>query len=464
MDAMNDASPITMEVGETWPEIREAVRRLCTNYPGDYWRELDRNREYPEAFVKALTDAGYLAVLIPEEYGGSGLPISAGSAVLEEVNASGCNAGACHAQMYIMGTLLRHGSDEAEAALPAEDRDGRTAAPGLRRHRAEQRDGYAEPAHDRGARGQRLCGERPEDLDEPRAIFGPHAAARPHHPKDRVAKRTDGLSVFLVDMREALGNGLEIRPIRTMINHQTNELFFDNMRIPADALIGEEGRGFRYILDGMNAERILVASDALGDARFFIDRAVAYANDRSVFGRPIGQNQGIQFPIAEAYAQTAAAELMMRKAAALFEAGEPCGPEANMAKHLCAEASWKAGDVCMQTYGGFAFAEEYDIERKFREARLYRTAPISTNLVLAYLAEHVLGCPAPIDPGAGRVGRAGFPRGRGARPARGRRGRPRPRGRFPPPVPPAPRASFPSRGVRVRRGARGRDVRTRLAK
>ena len=393
MDAMNDASPITMEVGETWPEIREAVRRLCANYPGDYWRELDRNREYPEAFVKALTDAGYLAVLIPEEYGGSGLPISAGSAVLEEVNASGCNAGACHAQMYIMGTLLRHGSDEQKQrylpkiatgelrlqAFGVTEPSSGTDTLSLRTTAVREGNGYV-------VNGQKIWTSRAQYSDLMLLL------ARTT-PKDRVAKRTDGLSVFLVDMREVLGNGLEIRPIRTMINHQTNELFFDNMRIPADALIGEEGRGFRYILDGMNAERILVASDALGDARFFIDRAVAYANDRSVFGRPIGQNQGIQFPIAEAYAQTAAAELMMRKAAALFEAGEPCGPEANMAKHLCAEASWKAGDVCMQTYGGFAFAEEYDIERKFREARLYRTAPISTNLVLAYLAEHVLGLP-----------------------------------------------------------------------
>ena len=393
MDAINDASPITMEVGETWPEIREAVRRLCANYPGAYWRERDRNREYPEAFVKALTDAGYLAVLIPEEYGGSGLPLSAGSAVLEEVNASGCNAGACHAQMYIMGTLLRHGSGEQKQrylpkiatgelrlqAFGVTEPGSGTDTLSLRTTAVRDGNGYV-------VNGQKIWTSRAQYSDLMLLL------ARTT-PRDRAAKRTDGLSVFLVDMREALGNGLEIRPIRTMINHQTNELFFDNMRIPADALIGEEGRGFRYILDGMNAERILVASDALGDARFFIDRAVAYANDRSVFGRPIGQNQGIQFPIAEAYAQTAAAELMMRKAAALFEAGEPCGPEANMAKHLCAEASWKAGDVCMQTYGGFAFAEEFDIERKFREARLYRTAPISTNLVLAYLAEHVLGLP-----------------------------------------------------------------------
>ena len=393
MDAMNEAGPITMEVGETWPEVREAVRRLCAAFPGAYWRDRDRNREYPEAFVKALTDAGYLAVLIPEDYGGTGLPLSAGTAVLEEVNASGCNAGACHAQMYIMGTLLRHGSEEQKRRYLPEIATGvlRLQAFGvteptsgtdtlsLRTTAVRDGDGYV-------VNGQKIWTSRAQYSDLMLLL------ARTT-PKDQTAKRTDGLSVFLVDMRRALGNGLEIRPIRTMINHQTNELFFDNMRIPADALIGEEGRGFRYILDGMNAERILVAADALGDAKFFIDRAVSYANDRSVFGRPIGQNQGIQFPIAEAYAQTAAAELMMRKAAALFEAGEPCGPEANMAKHLCAEAAWKAGDMCMQTYGGFAFAEEFDIERKFREARLYRTAPISTNLVLAYLAEHVLGLP-----------------------------------------------------------------------
>lgn len=386
-------SPITMEVGETYPEIREAVRRLCAQYPGEYWRERDRDREYPETFVNALTEAGYLAVLIPEEYGGSGLPISAGTAVLEEINAAGCNAGACHAQMYIMGTVLRHGSDaqkreylpriaSGELRLQAfgvtEPTSG-TDTLNLRTTAVRDGDGYI-------VNGQKIWTSRAQYSDLMLLL------ARTT-PKDRAAKRTDGLSVFLVDMREVLGKGMEIRPIRTMINHQTNEIFFENMRIPASSLIGEEGRGFRYILDGMNAERVLVAADALGDAKFFLRRAVDYANERVVFGRPIGQNQGIQFPIAEAYAQTVAAELVMRKAAALFEAGAPCGPEANMAKHLCAEAAWKAGDVCMQTYGGFAFAEEFDIERKFREARLYRTAPISTNLVLAYLAEHVLGMP-----------------------------------------------------------------------
>ena len=393
MDASSDMNPIMMEVGETYPEIREAVRRLCAQYPGEYWRERDRDREYPETFVNALTEAGYLAVLIPEEYGGSGLPISAGTAVLEEINAAGCNAGACHAQMYIMGTVLRHGSDaqkreylpriaSGELRLQAfgvtEPTSG-TDTLNLRTTAVRDGDGYI-------VNGQKIWTSRAQYSDLMLLL------ARTT-PKDRAAKRTDGLSVFLVDMREVLGKGMEIRPIRTMINHQTNEIFLENMRIPASSLIGEEGRGFRYILDGMNAERVLVAADALGDAKFFLRRAVDYANERVVFGRPIGQNQGIQFPIAEAYAQTVAAELVMRKAAALFEAGAPCGPEANMAKHLCAEAAWKAGDVCMQTYGGFAFAEEFDIERKFREARLYRTAPISTNLVLAYLAEHVLGMP-----------------------------------------------------------------------
>ena len=393
MDASSDTNPIVMEVGETYPEIREAVRRLCAQYPGEYWRERDRDREYPETFVNALTEAGYLAVLIPEEYGGSGLPISAGTAVLEEINAAGCNAGACHAQMYIMGTVLRHGSDaQKREYLP------RIASGELRL----QAFGVTEPTSGTDTLNLRTTAVRDGDgfIVNGQKIWTSRAQysdlmlllARTA-PKDRAAKRTDGLSVFLVDMREVLGKGMEIRPIRTMINHQTNEIFFENMRIPTSSLIGEEGRGFRYILDGMNAERVLVAADALGDAKFFLRRAVDYANERVVFGRPIGQNQGIQFPIAEAYAQTAAAELVMRKAAALFEAGAPCGPEANMAKHLCAEAAWKAGDVCMQTYGGFAFAEEFDIERKFREARLYRTAPISTNLVLAYLAEHVLGMP-----------------------------------------------------------------------
>ena len=388
-----DDAMVMMPVGETYPEIREAVRKLCADFPGAYWQEKDRVRGYPTEFVQALTQSGFLAVLIPEEFGGAGLPISAGSAILEEINRSGCNAGACHAQMYIMGTVLRHGSDaQKKQYLP------KIATGELRL----QAFGVTEPTSGTDTLSLRTTAVR--DGDE-YVVNGQKVwTSRAEHsdlllllarttPKDQVAKRTDGLSVFLVDMRKVLGNGLTIRPIRTMINHNTTELFFDNMRIPADSLIGQEGRGFRYILDGMNAERVLVASDALGDAKFFIDRASEYAKERQVFGRPIGQNQGIQFPIAESWVAAQAAELMTRKAAALFEAGLPCGAEANTAKYLAAEAAWKAADICMQTYGGFGYAEEYDIERKFREARLYRTAPISSNLILGFVGEHVLGMP-----------------------------------------------------------------------
>ena len=383
----------TMPVGETYPEIREAVRKLCADFPGPYWQEKDRERAYPTEFVNALTKAGYLAVLIPEEYGGSGLPISAGSAILEEINGAGCNAGACHAQMYIMGTVLRHGSEAQKneylpkiatgelrlQAFGVTEPSSGTDTLSLRTTAVREGDEYV-------VNGQKVWTSRAEHSDLMLLL------ARTT-PKEQAAKRTDGLSVFLVDMREVLGKGLTIRPIRAMVNHNTTEIFFDDMRIPATSLIGEEGKGFRYILDGMNAERILVASDALGDAKWFIRKATEYACERNVFGRPIGQNQGIQFPIAECWAQTQAAELMVRKACALFEAGQPCGAEANTAKYLAAEASWKAADVCMQTYGGFAYAEEYDVERKFREARLYRTAPISSNLILGYIGEHVLGMP-----------------------------------------------------------------------
>ena len=388
-----DEAQITMPVGETYPEIREAVRKLCEKYPGTYWQEKDRDRTYPTEFVNELTESGFLAVLIPEEYGGAGLPISAGSAILEEINRSGCNAGACHAQMYIMGTVLRHGSEEQKKqylpkiatgelrlqAFGVTEPTSGTDTLALRTTAVKEGNEYV-------VNGQKVWTSRAEHSDLMLLL------ARTT-PRDQVAKRTDGLSVFLVDMRKVLGNGLTIQPIRAMVNHNTTELFFDNMRIPADSLIGEEGRGFRYILDGMNAERILVASDALGDAKWFIETATAYAKDRVVFGRPIGQNQGVQFPIAEVWAQTQAAELMTRKAAALFEAGEPCGAEANTAKYLAAEASWKGADVCMQTFGGFGYAEEYNVERKFREARLYRTAPISSNLILSFIAEHVLGMP-----------------------------------------------------------------------
>jgi acyl-CoA dehydrogenase len=379
---------------DTIAEIRRAVEALCADFPGEYWREKDRERAYPGEFVQALTDAGYLAVLIPEEYGGSGLPISVAAAILETIHRTGCNAGACHAQMYTMGTVLRHGSKaQKEAYLP------KIATGELRL----QAFGVSEPTsgtdtlslrttavkkgNDRYVvNGQKIWTSRAEHSDLMLLL------ARTT-PRDQVAKRTDGLSVFLVDMAAAKGKGLEIQPIRTMVNHSTTSVFFDDLEIPADSLIGEEGKGFRYILDGMNAERILISHESLGDARWFIQKAVTYARDREVFGRPIGQNQGVQFPIAQAHAETEAAALMAARAAALFEAGEPCGAESNMAKMLAAEAAWKAGDTCMQTFGGFAFAEEYDVERKFREARLFRTAPISTNLVLAYIAEHVLGLP-----------------------------------------------------------------------
>ncbi|MDH3413091.1 MAG: acyl-CoA/acyl-ACP dehydrogenase [Gammaproteobacteria bacterium] len=375
-------------------DIRDAVAKLCAQYPGEYWRKLDRERAYPKEFVKALTDSGFLSILIPEKYGGSGLGITAAAAVMEEVHQAGCNGAACHAQMYTMGTLLRHGSEaQKNDYLP------KIASGALRL----QAFGVTEPSSGTNTLGLRTTAVKQGNshyLVNGQKVW----TSRAEHsdlllllvrttPKDQVKKRTEGLSVFLVDMRDAKGNGLEIRPIRTMINHATTEIFFDNLRIPADSLIGEEGKGFRYILDGMNAERILIAAECIGDARWFIKKASDYANERRVFERPIGQNQGIQFPIAETYAATEAAALMMHKAASMFEAGEPCGAEANMAKYLASEASWKAADMCMQTHGGFAFAEEYDVERKFRETRLYRIAPISNNFVLSFIAEHVLGLP-----------------------------------------------------------------------
>ncbi|MEQ8333701.1 acyl-CoA dehydrogenase family protein [Nisaea sp.] len=375
-------------------EIRRAVAALCADFPGEYWREKDRERAYPTEFVQALTESGYLAVLIPEEYGGSGLSISAAAAILEEIHRSGCNGGACHAQMYIMGSLLRHGNEEQKKKyLP------KIASGALRL----QAFGVTEPTS--GTDTLSLATTAVKKGNDKYVVNGQKVwTSRAEHsdlmlllarttPKDEVKKRTDGLSVFIVDMREAKGNGLEIRPIRAMVNHATTEVFFDNLEIPADSLIGEEGKGFRYILDGMNAERILISHESIGDARWFIEKATNYANERKVFGRPIGQNQGVQFPIAKAFAATEAAALMAEKAAKLFEAGEPCGPESNMAKLLTAEAAWDAADTCLQTHGGFGFAEEYDVERKFREARLYRTAPISTNMILSFIAEHVLGLP-----------------------------------------------------------------------
>ena len=381
-------------MSENFSDIREAVAKLCAKFPGEYWRENDRERAYPTAFVKELTENGYLSVLIPEEFGGSGLGISAAAAILEEIQKAGCNGAACHAQMYTMGTVLRHGTEAQKTAYLPKIATGelRLQAFGVTEPSSgtdtlsltttAERDGNAGYV----VNGQKVWTSRAEHSDLMLLL------ARTT-PKDQVEKRTDGLSVFIVDMREALDDGLEIRPIRTMINHATTEIFFDNLRIPADSLVGEEGKGFRYILDGMNAERILIAAECIGDARWFIETATAYANERQVFGRPIGKNQGIQFPIAEAYMASEAANLMVEKAARLFEACEPCGAEANMAKCLASEASWQAADMCMQTHGGYAMAEEYDVERKFRETRLYRIAPISNNLVLTFIAEHVLGLP-----------------------------------------------------------------------
>jgi acyl-CoA dehydrogenase len=383
----------TAEQEETFSDIRQGIRRLCARFPGAYWQELDAERRYPTDFVTALASEGWLSVLIPEEYGGSGLGLAAATAVLEEVHRSGCNGGAAHAQMYTMGTVLRHGSEEQKARYLPKIASGElrlqafgvtepTSGTDTTRIRTfAKRDG-----DDYVVNGQKIWISRAEHSDLMVLLVRTT-------PREECAKPTDGISVLLVDMREAVDNGLTIRPIRTMLNHATTELFFDDLRVPAENLIGEEGKGFRYILSGMNAERILIASECIGDARFFIDRASAYAKDRSVFGRPIGQNQGIQFPIARAYVQTTAAAAMVDRAAALFDAGVQPGTEANMAKMLASEASWYAADMCVQTHGGFGFAEEYDIERKFRETRLYQVAPISTNLILSHVATHVLGLP-----------------------------------------------------------------------
>ncbi len=382
-----------MHEREDLAEIRRAVRALCEEFPGEYWREKDRERAYPGEFVDALTRAGFLAALIPEEYGGSGLKLDSAAVIMEEIQAAGCNGAAAHAQMYVMNTLLRYGSEEQKRTyLP------RIAAGELRL----QAFGVSEPTSGtdtlslktRAVRegdeyvinGQKIWTSRAEHSDL-MALLARTTS------RDQVASKTEGLSLFLVDMRTAVGNGMTIKPIRTMMNHSTTEVFFDDLRIPANALIGEEGKGFRYILSGMNAERILIAAECIGDAKWFIERATGYAKERSVFGAPIGKNQGIQFPIARCYAQMRAAELMVHHAAEVYDRGGNAGAEANMAKMLASEASWAAADMCVQTHGGFGFAEEYDVERKFREARLYTVAPISTNLILSYLAEHVLGLP-----------------------------------------------------------------------
>ncbi len=374
-------------------DIRSAVRELCARFPGEYWRALEPDR-YPEEFVAALTEAGWLAALVPDEYGGGGLGLTAASAILEEINAAGCNSGACHAQMYTMGTILRHGSEaQKERYLP------RIASGELRL----QAFGVTEPSVGSDTTSLQTTATR---VDGGWEISGQKLwTSRAEHsdlmlllarttPADQVAKRTEGLSTFLVDMKRAVADGtMTIRPIRTLMNHATTEIFLDRVAVPDEDLVGEEGRGFRYILDGMNAERVLIAAECIGDGRWFVDKASAYANERVVFGRPIGANQGVQFPIARAHAQLQAADLVRYKAAWLYEEGLPCGAEANMAKLLAADASWAAANACLDTHGGFGFAEEYDIERKFRETRLYQVAPVSTNLILAYIGQHVLGMP-----------------------------------------------------------------------
>jgi acyl-CoA dehydrogenase len=384
---------VTIELGADYPELRDAVRRVCAPFPGEYWRARDESSTYPTEFVRALTQAGFLAALIPEEYEGSGLPLRAAAVILEEINSNGCNAGAAHAQMYIMGTLLRHGSGEQKRRyLPA-------IARGELRLQAF---GVTEPTTGSDTTKLKTRAERKGDRY---VVTGQKVwTSRALHsdlllllarttPLDAVGKRTDGLSVFLVDINKSLGKGLEIRPLKAMINHHATEVFMDGLEVPADNLIGEEGRGFRYILDGMNAERTLIAAEAVGDGRWLLGKAVAYANERRVFDRAIGQNQGVQFPLARAHAELEAADMMVRRAAALFAAARECGADANMAKHLAAEAAWHAAEAAMQTHGGFAFAREYDVERKWRECRLYQIAPISTNMILAYIAQHVLGLP-----------------------------------------------------------------------
>ncbi len=383
----------TDELNRLHDDLRQGVRQLCRRYPDEYWRALDREEGYPTEFVQAMTAAGYLAALIPEKYGGVGVGITEAAIILEEVHRSGGNAAACHAQMYIMGTLLRHGSEAQKGhylpriasgelrlqAFGVTEPDAGTDTTSIRTTAVREGDAYR-------VRGQKIWTSRALHSDLMLLL------ARTT-PADRVQKRTEGLSVFLVDLREAVGHGVKIEPIETMINHHTTQVFFDDLRVPAGNLIGEEGRGFRYILDGMNAERILIAAECIGDGDWFIDRASNYAKERVVFGRPIGRNQGIQFPIARAYANVRAADLMRREAARLYDAGLPCGAEANMAKLLAADASWEAANAALQTYGGFGFAREYDVERKFRETRLYQIAPISTNLILSYVAQHVLGLP-----------------------------------------------------------------------
>ncbi len=382
-----------MAAERTFPDIRDAVARLCADYGGDYWRRLDADRQYPTEFVAALTAAGYLSVLIPEEYGGSGLPLGAACAVLEEIHRSGGNGGACHAQMYTMGTLLRHGSERQKRQFLPDIAAGRlrlqafgVTEPGSGTDTSRIRTTAVRDGDDYVVNGQKVFISRAEHSDL--MVLLVRTSPRPER-----GSHTDGMSVLLVDLREAIGNGLTIRPIATMMNHATTELFFDGLRVPATNLIGREGDGFRCILDGMNAERILIAAECIGDARWFTARSSAYASEREVFGRPIGANQGVQFPIARAHIQTEAAALMVQRAADLYDAGLPAGAEANMAKLLASEAAWAAADTCIQTHGGYGFTTDYDVERKFRETRLYQVAPISTNLILSFVATRELGLP-----------------------------------------------------------------------
>jgi acyl-CoA dehydrogenase len=392
-DGEGPGQPVMLALGEDYPELRQSIRRICERYPGAYWRELEAEQAYPTAFIAELTEGGFLASLIPEEYGGSGLPLRAAAVILEEINAAGCTASQGHAQMYIMGTLLRHGSDEQKRRYLPQIASGElrlqafgVTEPSTGSDTTKLKTRAVRDGNHYVVNGQKVWTSRARHSDLMLLL------ARTT-PVDEVKRRTEGLSVFLIDLRESLGHGVEIRPIAAMINHNTTEVFFDNLRIPPDTLIGEEGKGFRYILDGMNAERILVAQECIGDGRWLLQKGIDYAKERVVFDRPIGQNQGVQFPLAHAYAELEAADMICRRAAALFDAGQECGADANMAKLLASEATWHAAEATMQTYGGFAFAREYDIERKWREARLYQTAPISTNLILAYLGQHVLGMP-----------------------------------------------------------------------
>jgi acyl-CoA dehydrogenase len=388
------AMPPSIPVDQQWGEIRDGVKNVCEAFPNAYWMALDREEAYPTLFVNALTEAGYLGALIPEEFGGIGLPLSAAAAILETIHAEGCNAAACHAQMYTMGTVLKHGNAEQKQRYLPGIASGQlrlqafgVTEPTTGSDTTQLKTRAEKKGNDRYViNGQKVWTSRAMQSDLMLLL------ARTT-PTDKVKKRSDGLSVFLVDLREAKGRGIELKKIDCMLNHNTCEVFIDNLEVPAENLIGEEGRGFKYIVDSMNAERILIAAECLGDGRFFTRRASEYARERVVFGHPIGRNQGVQFPIARAHVELAAAELMVGKAAALFEAGRDCGAESNMGKMLAADAAWAAAEACMQTFGGFAYAREYGIERKWRETRLYQTAPISTNMVLAYVAQHVLGFP-----------------------------------------------------------------------